>query len=156
MAWRRWTGSATSRGTPVASPPAGASYLGITQWALAAGAGPDLAAVVAAVTSSDPRAETYPGDGLALELALSWAQVASVQELRFGAYARCCAATGSCGHSIPGRIARADRLLLGKTVPFYQEWLARSAPGDPYWTPRVFSDEVAKRRGGSRPRRRLV
>jgi putative CocE/NonD family hydrolase len=122
---------------------AGASYLGITQWALAAGAGPDLAAVVAAVTSSDPRAETYPGDGLALELALSWAQIASVQELRFGSLRPLLRRHRFLRALDSWPLARGDRLLLGKTVPFYQEWLARSAPGDPYWTPRVFSDEVA-------------
>jgi putative CocE/NonD family hydrolase len=38
----------------------------------------------------------------------------------------------------------ADQRLLGTTVPFYQEWLARSAPGDQYWAPRVFTDEVSR------------
>jgi putative CocE/NonD family hydrolase len=123
---------------------AGASYLGITQWALAAHAGPDLAAVVAAVTSSDPRSETYPGDGLALELALAWAQIASVQELRFGRLRPLLRRRQFLRALDSWPLARADRHLLGETVPFYQEWLARSSPDDPYWAPRVFSGDVAK------------
>jgi putative CocE/NonD family hydrolase len=123
---------------------AGASYLGITQWALAAHAGPDLAAVVAAVTSSDPRSETYPGDGLALELALAWAQIASVQELRFGRLRPLLRRRQFLRALDSWPLAQADRHLLGETVPFYQEWLARSSPDDPYWAPRVFSGDVAK------------
>lgn len=48
----------------------GASYLGIAKWAMAADAGPDLAAVVVAVASFDARSQTYHGDSFSLELAL--------------------------------------------------------------------------------------
>jgi uncharacterized protein len=122
----------------------GASYLGITQWALAADAGPDLAALAAVVTSSDPRNQMYPGDGFGLEMALGWAQIASVQERRFGGlrlllgHRRLMRALDSWPLTV------ADQRLLGTTVPFYQEWLARSAPGDQYWAPRVFTDEVSR------------
>jgi putative CocE/NonD family hydrolase len=123
---------------------AGASYLGITQWALAADAGPDLAAVVAAVTSSDPRSRTYPGDGFALELTLGWAHIVSMQEQALGALRQLVGRRRVVRTLDTWPLRDADRRLLGETVPFFQEWLTRSAPGDPYWTPRVFSADVAR------------
>ena len=40
-------------------------------------------AVERSVTSSDPRTETYPGGGFALELALTWAYMSEVQSNRW-------------------------------------------------------------------------
>jgi uncharacterized protein len=122
----------------------GASYLGITQWALAADAGPDLAAVAAVVTSSDPRSQMYPGDGFGLEMALGWAQIASVQERRLGSLRLLLGHRRLIRALDTWPLIGADQRLLGTTVPFYQDWLARSAPGDQYWAPRVFTEEVSR------------
>ena len=122
----------------------GASYLGIAKWAIAADAGPDLAAVVVAASSSDPRSQTYHGNSFSLELALGWAYIAAVQQLRWGKL-----------HQMRFRprlrralqtwpLAVADRKLLGTIMPHYQDWLAHSDPDDPYWDDRVFSDAVER------------
>jgi uncharacterized protein len=122
----------------------GASYLGIATWAIAADGGPDLAAVVVAAASSDPRGQTYHGDSFSLELALAWAYFAAVQQHRkrklhqllFLPRLRRALQTWPLG--------AVDSNLLGTMMRCYQDWLAHSAPDDPYWGDRVFCDSVAR------------
>ena len=122
----------------------GASYLGIAQWAMAADAGPDLAAAVVAVASSDPRSQTYHGDSFSLELALGWAYFATVQELRWGWLHQMFLRPKLRRALQTWPLAAADRKLLGTVMPFYQDWLAHSEPDDPYWDDRVFCDTVER------------
>ena len=53
----------------------GMSYLGYTQWAVAASAGPELRTMAMQVTSSDFSRMTYAGDSFMLVNALSWTQM---------------------------------------------------------------------------------
>ena len=53
----------------------GASYQGFVQWALAADAGEELAAMVAVVTASATRDSTYAGESFALDTVLTWAEL---------------------------------------------------------------------------------
>ena len=53
----------------------GMSYLGYTQWAVAAAAGPEVKAMAMQVTLSDFSQMTYGGDSFALKNALSWTQM---------------------------------------------------------------------------------
>lgn len=119
----------------------GASYLGIAQWAIAAAAGPGLAAVAGAVTSSDPRSQTYPGDSFSLELALGWAYLTAVQEMPFGGLRKLLMRLQLRRAFDAWPLAAADR-ALGRNLPHYQDWLAHAGPDDPYWNDRVFSDGV--------------
>lgn len=121
---------------------AGASYLGIAQWAIAADAGPDLTAVVVTVSSSDPRSLMYLGDSFSLETALGWAYIAAVQELPLGQLHMLLMRRRLRRALDAWPLAVADRRLLGKALPYYQEWLANADPAHPYWDDRVFSARV--------------
>ena len=120
----------------------GASYLGIATWAAAADAGPDLAAIVVATSSSDPRGQSYHGDSFSLELALGWAYIAAVQEKRWGQLRKLLIRPQLRRALDTWPLAIADRKLLGRVVPYYQDWLTHSNPDNPYWDDRVFSHAV--------------
>ena len=120
----------------------GASYLGITQWALAADAGPDLAVMAIAASTSDPHGQTYHGDSYSLELALGWAYIATVQEQRWAEVQQFLMRGRLRKASNAWPINRTDRSLLGRTVPYYQDWLRHAGPGDSYWSERTFSQGV--------------
>ena len=119
----------------------GASYLGIAQWAIAAAADPGLAAVAGAVTSSDPRCQTYLGDSFSLELALSWAYLTTIQEPPLGGFRKLLMRPRLLRAFDAWPLAAADR-ALGQSLRHYQDWLAHAGPHDPYWNDRVFSDSV--------------
>ena len=61
---------------------AGASYLGIVQWAIAARVGPELKAMALLVTSTDPFDLVYAGGAFSLETGLVWMSVLAGQERR--------------------------------------------------------------------------
>jgi hypothetical protein len=122
---------------------AGISYLGLTQWALAADAGPALKACVITASASQFRDQTYPGGAFSLASGISWTNLVSRQEKR-GAMLRLAAARGrvtSAFDTLP--LSDLDRRLLGRSVEFWQEWLAHSNPGDPYWADRRFDGSLA-------------
>ena len=120
---------------------AGASYLGIAHWAIAAAADPELAAVAGAVTSSDPRSQTYLGDSFSLELALGWAYLTAIQEGPLGGLRKLLMRLQLRRACDAWPLAVADR-VLGRSLRDYQDWLVHADPDDPYWNDRVFSDGV--------------
>ncbi len=121
----------------------GLSYLGLTQWALAADAGPVLRASVITASASQFRDQTYPGGGFGLASGLFWANLISGQEKR-GGLARMVAGRGRLAGSLSGLpLADLDRRATGQRVDFWQDWLAHSAPGDPYWDDRRFDGTLA-------------
>ncbi|GAB3689691.1 CocE/NonD family hydrolase [Actinocorallia lasiicapitis] len=112
----------------------GPSYLGYTQWAIAADAGDRIAAMAPFATASQFRDQHYLGDSFTLRGSLSW--TASM--------------TGRRGRGLRARLAEArlerayqamplrsaDRLATGRTVEWYQRWLTTGDdPADPYWVP---------------------
>src|SRR6266568_3415056 len=99
----------------------GPSYLGMTQWAIAADAGADIGAIAAQVTTADFRAPFYPGGSFSLETAMSWL----------------CQVAGQERPLAPLRDL--DRLGTGRDVPYWQKWLAHDAPGDGFWAGRSFA-----------------
>ncbi|MGK5741778.1 CocE/NonD family hydrolase [Micromonospora sp. URMC 103] len=126
----------------------GASYQGFVQWALAAGAGDELRAMVAVVTASATRDSTYAGESFALDTVLTWVELLQAQtvpwlarqwELKRG-QPRLAAALAH----LP--LAEADRIATGVTVPFFQEWLRHHTPQADYWRTRVFAEAVARAR----------
>ena len=120
----------------------GPSYVGFTQWAIAAEAGPALKGMLTAVTTSAFRDPTYAGGAYALATVLNWVAITSNQGgsvLSF-LYRQ---------HRVQARLRRAwthlplsevDGLVTGKEIRFFQEWLKHSEPGDPYWDPRGHPD----------------
>lgn len=124
----------------------GMSYLGYVQWAIAAEATDTIKAMALAVTASQFRGQTYPGDAFSLQDPLTWTFIVNMQEkdplkvfkLMF---------------STPKELKKAffhlplgelDQLLLGKKVKFWQDWLENSEPDYPWWKPADHSESVKR------------
>ena len=114
----------------------GASYLGMTQWAVAADPPDFLKAMALDVTAATARdAFVFPGGSFALEMALSWAYQIKHQELGFRTVLR----TQLTSAKVVARAAevlplgQADTAAVGEAVPAYQAWLEHSEPGDEWW-----------------------
>jgi putative CocE/NonD family hydrolase len=125
----------------------GASYLGLTQWAVAEDAPGYLKALSLQVTSShfrDPVAN--PGGSFALETALTWMHQVKHQELRLGrvvrAQLRSPKVVAAAGEVLP--LGRCDVAAIGEAAPFFQEWLAHGEPGDPWWDEMDFGRRLDK------------
>jgi uncharacterized protein len=114
----------------------GGSYLGLTQWAVVEDVPDFVKALALHITSSDFRdGVVYPGGSFALETALSWMHQLKHQELGFGTMVRAQirsnrTVTAAC-NVLP--LGKCDVATIGEAATFYQEWLAHSAPGDPWW-----------------------
>jgi len=126
----------------------GPSYLGMVQWAIAADAGPEHRAIAAQVTTSDLRAPFYglAGESFSLQTMLGWVAENARQERPFALLRQMLGGRRAerrlgrlCGH-LPLRDL--DRLVTGRRVPFWQEWLAHNEPGDGYWNDRRFQDTL--------------
>jgi uncharacterized protein len=119
----------------------GPSYLGYTQWAVAADAPPFLKAIVPVVTAARFSRPFYPGDGFAFESSLRWASIVRATH-RPGANLD---ATSLWAIVSPQRQAAlaavlntaalpdADTRATGAPVAFYQRWLADGGPDSAYW-----------------------
>jgi hypothetical protein len=116
----------------------GPSYLGFTQWALAADPPPELRAMVAQVGFDDCYGFLYPGGAFALEATLTG--VSAMQSMHRGIGAFTLAAL-----RLLRRYRRAARTLplidayppaLGGRVGYFEDWITHPEPGDPYWGPR--------------------
>ncbi len=114
----------------------GPSYLGLVQWAVGEDPPPSLKAMAPGVTAAGFRdAAIYPGNALALETMLTWVYQVEHQErpgrqvLRAMLAQRKRVAQGAS--TLP--LVDADRRIVGRTVDFFQDWLAHEQPGDPWW-----------------------
>jgi hypothetical protein len=121
----------------------GPSYLGLTQWAVAQEAPHYLQAMALGVTASDFRAAVvYPSECFALGTSLAWLQLLEYQE-RGWLWAllsqrRNQKALASGFDVLP--LAAADQAVVGRHVPYFQDWLEHEEPGDPWWKPVDFGD----------------
>lgn len=117
----------------------GPSYLGLTQWSVARGAGDALAALTPSVTASNFHGQAYGGGAISLETGLSWVVMINAQEGRLAPVQilrRLRALPGVLSELPVGGL---DALAAGTSVPFYSEWLEHPAADDPYWTARDHS-----------------
>jgi hypothetical protein len=119
----------------------GASYLGLTQWAIAAAAPPFLKAMMPITTSSRFSRLFYINGAFSLDGSLRWAYLVNTMIERNGwidlgvlqktaAAYRPAAFTNAFQH-LP--LADADTLSLGKPVPFLRDWLEHPDTDDSYW-----------------------
>lgn len=123
----------------------GPSYLGLTQWAIAASAGPELKAMSLQVTASEFRNQTYAGESFALENALAWSDLITHQELPLAQMLWHQVYKPNLARALMHLPLReADRIATGQTVSFYQQWLLHETPGDPWWAPAMHDDTVAQ------------
>jgi hypothetical protein len=119
----------------------GASYLGYTQWTLAADASPSLRAIVPVITSTRFSRLLFPEGVFALETALRWIDVLkSMDDLAAGDTcsiaewtntARTDTLIAHAARTLP--VSAADRLVAGHSVPYFQTWLDNEELASPYW-----------------------
>jgi uncharacterized protein len=114
----------------------GASYVGMTQWAVAEDAPDSLKALCLQVTASNFRdAVVFPGGTLALESVVTWLHQLHHQEQGLRAVVRAQLASknllATACDTVP--LGRCDRAATGGEVAFFQEWLSHAEPGDPWW-----------------------
>lgn len=119
----------------------GMSYLGYTQWAVAAAAGPEVKAMAMQVTLSDFSRMTYAGDGFMLENALSWTHMVTGMKnggLFFVRYL----ISMFLGRSMisPQQwktlpLRSMDEKVIGERVDFWQDWVEHDSSRDPWWSP---------------------
>jgi uncharacterized protein len=122
----------------------GPSYLGMTQWAIAAEAGDDLAAIAAQVTTADFRAAFYAGGSFSLETALTWLCQIAGQERPLATLRGRLAERGRRPLLNHLPLRDLDRLATGCGVPYWQDWLAHDTVGDEHWTRRGFAGTLGK------------
>jgi putative CocE/NonD family hydrolase len=116
----------------------GPSYLGLTQWALTQDPPPYLRAMALDVTASNFRdAVVYPSDCFALGTSLTWLQLLEYQELGWWRTVRSQSADRkaltTAFNVLP--VADADKAVVGRRVPFFQDWLDHEKPDDSWWEP---------------------
>jgi uncharacterized protein len=110
---------------------AGPSYWGVTQWALAAGAPGDLAAMVPVLTSARLVRSLFPGGAFSLETWLGWSALIAAQQdhgpgLATLLRARARRLSPALRH-LP--LAEADRQATGRTLPWWRDWLDAAGSG---------------------------
>jgi uncharacterized protein len=120
----------------------GPSYLGLVQWAVAAEAGDDLAALAIQVSASQFHSHTYPGGGLSLENTASWMTVLAVQESRLGPLAinRGVRRLPRLLSELP--LGELDTVATGAEVPWFRAAFTSPSREDEYWRSRDFSATV--------------
>ena len=125
----------------------GGSYLGFVQWAIAAEAGPEMKALVPAITTSDTNHFRYQSGSLTLEPMLNWSTMMTRT-----------AASGPKVRDMPGQsrqerqleqayahlpLGEADRAAIGQPSSHFQDVISHS-PDDDYWKPIDFSARVGE------------
>ncbi|HKD98404.1 MAG TPA: CocE/NonD family hydrolase [Micromonosporaceae bacterium] len=121
----------------------GPSYLGFTQWAIAADAGPELRGMLTAVTSSTFRASTYAGGAFSLDTVLNWATLLGNQGGSLPRFlwrqTRSQSLLRRAFTHLP--LAGADVLATGAEIAFFREWLD-AVDDDAYWAQRSHDHRV--------------
>ncbi|MFI6597554.1 CocE/NonD family hydrolase [Nonomuraea sp. NPDC050536] len=123
----------------------GPSYLGYTQWAIAAEAGPELKAMATQITASQFRDAAYVGGAFALESALSWTTLTDGLSRRFGGTAPLTAPRLTRKAVLSGRpVAEMDLVTAGKPLRFYQDLIDHHGEPADWWDRRDFSPRVGQ------------
>ena len=137
----------------------GASYLGMTQWAIARGrARLRQGAQPPGHRVELPRRRRLPGRFLRARDGAGLAVPDQAPGTRVAApcCARSCAAAGwwrRPSDVLP--LGKCDAAAIGEPVPVFQDWLEHSAPGDPWWDDVDFGRRLEQGAAGQL-RRRLV
>ncbi|HMQ32561.1 MAG TPA: CocE/NonD family hydrolase [Chloroflexaceae bacterium] len=119
----------------------GASYVGYTQWAVAADAPPFLKAIVPVHSTSRFSGALYPHGSFGYEFALRWAHLLRATDLPGRGLDLAAAAQLTSPRreaALSGAMARApfaeaDVAALGEALPCYRRWLAEADHAAPYW-----------------------
>ena len=128
----------------------GMSYLGYTQWAVAAAAGPEVKAMAMQVTMADFSQMTYSGNSFALENALSWTQMMSrMRQPGLGMLRLMMSHLLGIGRirrrqwlTLP--VASMDQKVVGEHVNFWQDWVKHDSADDSWWAPMNFRTSIGE------------
>jgi uncharacterized protein len=116
----------------------GASYLGYTQWALAADPPPELRAMVVQVGSDNFYEFLYPGGAFALEATLVGTAAMVSMERGFGrfmlAIARLLRTHSRAERGLP--LIDSYPAAFEERVGYFEEWLRHPRAEDAFWVPR--------------------
>lgn len=126
------------------------SYLGLAQWALVDTVpSEELLAVVAILTSSRLVRSMFDGGALSLQW-LAWTAQIADQQTRGPGVTTIVSRTfrrrrlTRAHRHLP--LSEADRIVTGRTLAWWREWLAHPDPGDNYWQHRDWSHAVGRLR----------
>jgi putative CocE/NonD family hydrolase len=118
----------------------GPSYLGYTQWAVAAAAGPEVKAMGMQATLSDFSLMTYMGDSFALENALGWTHMVNLMKkpnallrLLLQRLTKRPPISAQQWRLLP--LGSLDETVAGNRVDFWQDWMQHDTHRDPWWAP---------------------
>lgn len=127
----------------------GLSYLGYTQWAVAAAAGPEVKAMAMQATLSDFSKMTYPGNSFALENALSWTNMVTGMNKRLFMLRFIIARLLGIRlirqqqwKTLP--LGSMDEKIVGERVGFWQDWLRHSSSEDAWWAPMSYRESIGQ------------
>lgn len=112
----------------------GLSYMGFAQWALAKQAGSRIDGMTLQVTLSNFRNETLAFGGFTQRGSMEWTALMNSLDKSVWARLRQRFSSGdfeTAHNHLPLR--ELDRLVVGKEVSWWQDWLAHSDPADPWW-----------------------
>jgi len=118
----------------------GMSYLGYTQWAVAAAAGPEVKAMAMQVTLSDFAQMTYSGDSFSLKNALTWTQMVTwmkspsgMLRVMLAQILRRPSINAKQWRELP--LSGMDEKIIGERVGFWRDWVQHDSANDPWWAP---------------------
>ena len=127
----------------------GGSYLGYTQWAVAAEAGPEVKAMAMQVTLSDFSRMTYAGNSLMLQNALTWTYTMTLAKKPLGflrmLFSRLRGAPALRDEEwrlLP--LATIDQKVCGRPVPFWRDWMTHCSADDPWWASMSYFKSIAQ------------
>ncbi|MBU7018872.1 MAG: CocE/NonD family hydrolase [Theionarchaea archaeon] len=124
---------------------AGPSYMGFTQWAIAHDAEPLLKAFSTQVTSSEFHSAMYPSGSFNLELFLQWIQTTYSFRGSILNYFDALVGAGKRKKALLHLpLKEADRIMMGKPMKCWSDWLQHAEPDDAWWTSEDFSSNVAE------------
>lgn len=125
------------------------SYFGMAQWALVDAVPSDeLLAIVAILTSSRLVRAMFSGGALSLTW-LGWSAMVAAQQDRGPGVMTLLLARTIHGRRLARAyrhlpLSEADRVASGRTLAWWQQWLAHPDPDDAYWQHRDWSDAVSR------------
>jgi hypothetical protein len=123
---------------------AGMSYLGYTQYATATAPGADIAAMALSVTMADLGEPTFATGSFTLSGSLGWARMMSLRSRRGGGL-RLAARRRQLDRAVDALpLATGDRAASGRTIGWYQDWLANPSPEADYWRQQSHRDAIDK------------
>ena len=118
---------------------AGPSYLGMVQWAIAGEVGPELTAMSALVTTSDPQAMMFGGGSFSLETSLVWITMLANQERSLALLRQRSMSRRLRPLFATMPLGGLDSKATGHEFGPWQEWLEHSAADDEFWSARRYS-----------------